>query len=73
MQVRIDRDRCAGHGRCYFTAPDLFEPDEIGDGYVIGDGTVAPGLEEQARLAEANCPERAITIVPDSAEPEEKP
>ena len=29
---------------------------------VIGDGTVAPELEEKARLAVANCPEYAITI-----------
>ena len=62
MKVAIDRPRCAGHGRCYFTAPELFEPDEIGDGYVIGDGVVAPSLEAKARLAVANCPERAIDI-----------
>lgn len=67
MRVDIDRDRCAGHGRCYFTAPELFEPDELGDGYVIGEGVVTPDLEEKARLAVANCPERAISIVEDDA------
>lgn len=65
MKVTIDRVRCVGHGRCYFTASELFEPDEIGDGYVIGNGVVAPGLESKARLAVANCPERAIEIEDD--------
>jgi ferredoxin len=62
MKVRIDDARCEGHGRCYATAPALFEPDDIGNGHVIGDGTVAPEFEHQARLAVANCPEQAITI-----------
>ena len=60
MQVRVDRQRCQGHGRCYATAPEVFEPDDVGDGYVIGDGAVPAGLEDKARLAVANCPERAI-------------
>ena len=63
MQVRGGRERCQGQGRCYATAPELFEPDDVGDGYVIGDGAVPPGVEEKARLAVANCPERAIEVV----------
>jgi ferredoxin len=43
----------------------LFEPDEIGDGVVIGDGSVPAGLEAQARKAVANCPERAISMEED--------
>lgn len=62
MLVQIDAERCEGHGRCYALAPTVFEPDEIGDGQVLGDGTVAPDDEDRARLAEANCPERAISI-----------
>ena len=62
MKVRIDEARCEGHGRCYATAPVLFEPDDIGNGHVIGDGAVPPEVEHQARLAVANCPEQAITI-----------
>jgi len=60
--VRVDESRCQGHGRCYATAPELFEPDDIGNGHEIGDGTVPPGLEDKARLAVANCPESAIEI-----------
>jgi ferredoxin len=62
MKVHVDEARCEGHGRCYFTAPELFEPDDLGNGHEIGDGTVPPELEDRARLAVANCPERAITV-----------
>jgi ferredoxin len=62
MRVHVDEARCEGHGRCYATTPELFEPDDLGDGHEIGDGTVPPALEARARLAAANCPEQAITI-----------
>ncbi|MGH9213094.1 MAG: ferredoxin [Acidimicrobiales bacterium] len=62
MRVRVDTARCQGHGRCYALAPDLFAPDELGDGHEVGRGTVAPGVEQQATLAVANCPEQAIAI-----------
>ncbi|HEX6569487.1 MAG TPA: ferredoxin [Acidimicrobiales bacterium] len=62
MKVHVDQARCQGHGRCYSLAPELFEPDEIGNGVEIGDGTVPPGLEDAARKAVLNCPEQAITI-----------
>jgi ferredoxin len=62
MKVHVDEERCEGHGRCYALAPTVFEPDDLGNGQVVGDGSVAPGDEERARLAAANCPEQAITI-----------
>lgn len=62
MRVTIDDEKCQGHGRCYALAPTVFEPDDIGQGKVLGDGTVAEGEEDQARLAAANCPELAITV-----------
>ena len=43
-------------------APELFDVDDYGYATEIGDGQVAPELEEKARLAAANCPEFAITI-----------
>ncbi|SNS01650.1 ferredoxin [Streptosporangium subroseum] len=63
MKVRIDSERCHGHGRCYDLAPDLFEEDDEGYGHVVGDGAVPQGQEQAARLALANCPERAIEIL----------
>jgi ferredoxin len=62
VRVLIDHDRCQGHGRCYDLAPDLFGEDEDGYGVVLGDGRVPPGREEDARLAEANCPEAAVGL-----------
>jgi AcrR family transcriptional regulator/ferredoxin len=63
MKVQIDPEQCQGHGRCYDLAPDLFAADDEGYGAVRGDGTVPPGQEDQARLAVANCPERAVALV----------
>lgn len=62
IHLRIDVDRCSGHGRCYSLAPELFEPDELGNGRVLGDGAVGEELIDKARRAVANCPERAITM-----------
>ena len=58
----MDEERCQGHGRCYATAPEVFEADDIGNGHEIGDGVVPEDLREKARLAVANCPERALDI-----------
>ncbi|MGW0806024.1 ferredoxin [Nonomuraea sp. NPDC002799] len=62
MNVRIDIDRCQGHGRCYDLAPGLFGEDDEGYGQVIDGGLVPRGAEQVARLAVANCPERAIDM-----------
>ena len=62
MKVHVDQQICQGHGRCYAVAPEVFEPDDIGNGVELGDGTVAPGHQTSARLAVANCPENAIQI-----------
>ena len=62
MKVVIDPERCQGHGRCFSLAPALFDTDDLGNVYVRGDGVVAPELTDLARLAQANCPEHAISI-----------
>jgi ferredoxin len=63
MRVEVNADLCQGHNRCYALAPELFDVDDYGTAIVLGDGTVTPELEDKARLAVANCPEYAITIV----------
>lgn len=62
MRVRIDHDRCTGHGRCYVLAPALFVDDEEGYGQVIGEGDVADDQLDAARNAVASCPERAVLL-----------
>jgi ferredoxin len=63
VHVHVDRDKCQGHNRCYALAPELFEIDDYGYSSEVNDGVVPEGLEEKARLAVANCPEFAISIV----------
>ncbi len=63
MRVQISSERCQGHGRCYDLAPGLFGDDDEGFGKVFGDGLVPPGQDRAARLAVANCPERAVSLV----------
>jgi ferredoxin len=63
VKVQIDSGRCQGHGRCYDLVPDLFGADDDGYGQVVDDGIVAPAQEQEARLAAANCPEFAITLL----------
>ncbi len=63
MKVRLDPGLCQGHGRCYDLAPELFGEDDEGYGKVLGEGTVPPGGEQEARRAAANCPEHAIDLV----------
>jgi ferredoxin len=52
---------CVGHGRCYSLAPEVFAPDDEGHCEILVED-LPPELEHQARIGEANCPERAITL-----------
>ncbi len=61
MKVRVDLSVCVGHGRCYALAPDVFGDDERGHCKLLLE-SVPPDLEKQARMADANCPESAISI-----------
>jgi ferredoxin len=61
----VDQDKCQGHNRCVALAPTLFEVDDLGMASAVGDGVVPPGLEDQVRLAQDNCPEFAISISED--------
>lgn len=62
MRVHVDSEKCQGHNRCYALAPDLFDVDDYGYAHELHDGVVPDRHEAQARLAEANCPEHAISI-----------
>lgn len=63
MKIRIDEDRCEGHGRCFEMAPDLLDEDDRGRGTVRDpDASVPAALEEQARAAARVCPERAVVL-----------
>lgn len=62
MRVRIDDERCQGHGLCRISAPDLFfAREEDGNAYVK-DEEVPAGREADAQLAADSCPELAIEV-----------
>ena len=62
VKVRIDAEICQGQGRCFLMAPEIFGFDDLGNGVVLGDGTLDEAGLERARLAQVNCPEHAIFI-----------
>lgn len=62
VKIRVDPERCTGHGRCYSLAPEVFEPDAEGHSVVILED-VPPELADKARIGVENCPEQAISIV----------
>ena len=65
MRVSVDSSRCQGHGRCYATAPNLFDPiDDDGHSEAVVDHISSDEAEliEAARRAVEDCPEMAVTI-----------
>lgn len=64
MKVRLDRDRCQGHGRCYVLASAVFESDDDGYGLVVS-VDIPVELHDAARKGAGNCPEDAITLTED--------
>lgn len=64
MRIRLDRETCTGHGRCYVLAPHVFDADA--DGYCLPLFERIPEqLADQAKRAALNCPEDALTVVED--------
>lgn len=62
IRLRVVRDKCQGHARCYALAPELFELDEFGNARETSGAVVPLELEDRAFTAQANCPEGAILI-----------
>jgi ferredoxin len=61
MRIRLDAERCQGHGRCYVLAPDLFDADDYGHCVLLVD-EVPAGRTDEARTGVENCPEQALTL-----------
>ncbi len=61
MRVTVDDSKCHGHQMCAIAASRVFGSDDYGNAVVLLD-PVPTELEATVRRAEANCPERAITI-----------
>lgn len=64
MKVKIDAERCSGHGRCWIVAKEFYKLDDNGYNAERGQTIDVPvALEAAAKLGAEKCPERAITIV----------
>jgi ferredoxin len=61
VHIRLDADRCQGHGRCYVLAPDIFDADDFGHCVLLVD-EVPAGREADARSGVDNCPEQALAL-----------
>ncbi len=62
MKVRIDDQRCVGHGMCLLAAPDIFNlSDEDGHAYVLSE-LVPEDRTEAVLQAQRGCPEQAVII-----------
>jgi len=66
ITLRVVREKCQGHARCYALAPELFELDEFGNARETSTTPVPHELEDKAFTAQANCPEGAILIEDDA-------
>jgi ferredoxin len=63
LRIELDRAVCTGHGRCYVLAPDVFAPDDAGNGTVLRPVVDSAGDCAAASLASDSCPEGAITLI----------
>jgi ferredoxin len=62
MKVKVDEDRCRGHGMCLTLCPEVFQMHD--DGYAVADPSEVPaGLESGAKEAIDCCPEQAISEI----------
>jgi ferredoxin len=61
VKTSIDGDLCTGHGRCYGTAPEVYDADDEGRGVVLTPDVPAE-FQDRARQAAAECPERAVRV-----------
>lgn len=61
MRIRVLREKCQGHARCWAQAPELYELDD--DGFILPrDIDVPAGQERAAWRGAKSCPERALVI-----------
>lgn len=63
MKVRVEKEKCMGHGMCAIHAPGIFELDDLGFNQLDGEMEVGDAHGEAVVNAVKSCPERAIELV----------
>ena len=56
MRIRLDTERCQGHGRCYALAPDLFGCDDDGYAILLVDGDLPAAAESEGEARRRQLP-----------------
>ena len=65
MKIKIDNKLCQGLNRCRAVLPEVISGSNDGKSGVMSDGTVPPGLEDDAHDAVDGCPFNAVSVVED--------
>lgn len=61
MRIVVDPNRCSGHARCNWLAPDLIDLDD--EGFAVPrEGPVPSDKIADAHSVRDNCPESAISL-----------
>jgi ferredoxin len=61
MHVRVDDERCKGHGVCCVSCPEVFAMTDHGYAHVLV-SEVPADLQDKVQTAVEQCPEGAISI-----------
>ncbi|MEV5976570.1 ferredoxin [Streptomyces sp. NPDC052114] len=62
MEIRVDRDRCAGSGLCMSVVPAVFDQSEDDGKVLLKAPSPGAGSAAAVRNAAARCPTGAITL-----------
>ncbi|MFF8371844.1 ferredoxin [Streptomyces lydicus] len=62
MRIGTHRERCIGAGRCFLTAPELFDQSEHDATVVVLADKVTGAHLEKAREAVEECPTRTLYL-----------
>ena len=61
LTVRVQLDRCAGHGRCRDEAPEVFGYDPVTNKAIVREGADLTAQKDLVSLAIHACPEFALS------------
>ena len=63
MKIRVNRQRCEGHGQCNLVSDELFPLDDEGYSSIAEEGRDVPaGDKDVAEEGVYNCPARALAL-----------
>ena len=67
MKVTVDLEKCAGEGRCFEIAVDVFERGPDGKSKIMASNIGKDDIDRrlQACSAEMMCPNAAVTVMED--------